>query len=230
MKVNKLIKTILAVIILGLMLVSIFSFALLNSVQALTIDAVSIADEIKPGGTSRITISLNNNGDEDITDVSVVLDLSSVPFAPYNSASEFSIDEIREDKTKDAHFEIIALNNAKSGIYKIPLMITYIEEDKLKTKNSLISIVVDSQPIIDVSVDDGLVKYELVNYQYITEEGDEWDRTSFAKIVDTVEAGPVQGVVLVQIIEDQKLKFEAFPGKTEAEVSGFTEDAKIYER
>jgi len=32
------------------------------------------------------------------------------------------------------------------------------------------------------------------------------------------------------MIEDRKLKFEVFPEKTQAEVSGFTEDAVFYER
>ena len=153
---NKIIKIMMTVFILGLMLFSTISFALL-SVSALIIDSVTISDEIIPGKTSRISIGLDNNGDEDIEDVSVVLDLTNVPFAPFDSSSEFSINKIREDKTKFAEFEIIALNNAKSGIYKIPLIITYVEDDEKKTKNSLISIVVNSKPIIDVNVDDNLL-------------------------------------------------------------------------
>ena len=40
----------------------------------------------------------------------------------------------------------------------------------------------------------------------------------------------VQGVVLAQVIPGRKLKFEAFPGRTAAQVSGFTSNAKTYER
>lgn len=154
---NKIIKITLTLLILGLMLFSTVSFALLTSVSALTIDSVFISNDIIPGEITKISIGLDNNGDEDIEDVSVVLDLTNVPFAPFDSSSEFSFDEIREDKTKFAEFEIIALNNAKSGIYKIPLIITYVEDDEMKTKNSLISIVVNSKPIIDVNVDDALL-------------------------------------------------------------------------
>jgi len=39
-----------------------------------------------------------------------------------------------------------------------------------------------------------------------------------------------QGVVLAQVLPNRKLKFEAFPGKTDAEVNGFTGAAKTYER
>lgn len=81
-----------------------------------------------------------------------------------------------------------------------------------------------------VSVSSGLIKYELVDFDYLTDEGRSWDRTSFAKISKAVPFGQVAGVVLVQMIEDRKITFEAFPGKTAAEIEGFTEKAKIYER
>ena len=154
---NKIVKTTLALLMLGLMLFSTISFALISNVSALTIDSVAIADKIQPGKTTRITIGLENDADVDIEDVSVTLDLIDVPFAPFDSASEYSIDEIDEDDTEYAEFEIIALNNAQTGIYKIPVIIIYTQEGDDKTKKSLISIVVDSKPKIDVSVDDSLL-------------------------------------------------------------------------
>ena len=128
-------------------------------IKALVIDSVVVSDEINPGKTSKIIISLKSN--EDIEDVSVILNLENLPFAPFNSASEYTINEIEEDKTKSAEFEIIALNDASSGVYKIPIMTTYFEsEDKnkvKKTKNSLISITVRSKPIIDVNIENDLL-------------------------------------------------------------------------
>jgi len=38
------------------------------------------------------------------------------------------------------------------------------------------------------------------------------------------------GVVLAQLVEDRKLKFEALVGRTAAEVTGFTAAAARYER
>ena len=148
---DKLSKNITGILILSLLLVS------LTSVNALVIDSVVIADEVEPGQTTRLSIGLENDGDEDVEEVSVSLDFSDVPFAPFDSSSEFGIDEIREDKTKFAEFRIIALNNAKSGIYKIPVTISFVEDDETKTKSSIISIVVDSKPIMDVSVDSNLL-------------------------------------------------------------------------
>jgi len=162
---KKSIKIIIAVLVLALYLISMISFA-----SALTIESVSmIPNEIAPGETSKIAIELENDGEEDIEDVSVNLvlisqtELADVPFAPFDSSSEISFDEIKEGKTKTAEFEIIALSDAKSGIYKIPVHIEYKENNETKTKDSLISIVVNSEPILGVDIEDGLLLKNKVN-------------------------------------------------------------------
>ena len=83
---------------------------------------------------------------------------------------------------------------------------------------------------VNVGIENSLVKYELVEYDYITSNGNSWDRISLVKGLKTVSNEMVRGVVLVQMISDRKIKFEAFSGKTASQVSGFTENAKIYER
>lgn len=153
---------------LGLMLFSTVSFALMNSVSALTIDSVAVSEEIKPGKTTRVTIGLDNEAEDDVEDVSITLDLQNVPFAPYDSSSEYSIDLIEEDDTEFAEFQIIALNNAQAGIYKIPVIINYVQDSKDKVKNSLISIVVDSKPEIDADVEDGLLLKGKDNEFFVT--------------------------------------------------------------
>ncbi|MBI4033448.1 hypothetical protein HY379_00435 [Candidatus Saccharibacteria bacterium] len=83
----------------------------------------------------------------------------------------------------------------------------------------------------DVSQTTGLVKYELVQLNYLKADGTFWDRTSLAKPVKADNSNSVIGVVLVQIIDDgNKIKFQAFPNKTAAQISGFTSAAKTYER
>ena len=59
--------------------------------------------------------------------------------------------------------------------------------------------------------------YEFL-YDYLTDEGKPWDRKGFAKIAKVVgNDKQVSGVVLVQMLEDRRIKFEAFPGKTAAQ-------------
>jgi hypothetical protein len=84
----------------------------------------------------------------------------------------------------------------------------------------------------DVSASSGLVKYELVQQDWIVPAtGKYWDRFSFAKGLRAKNRQDIiLGVALVQMIEDGKLKVEVFPGKSANQVSGFTSKAKVYER
>jgi hypothetical protein len=70
-----------------------------------------------------------------------------------------------------------------------------------------------------VGKDQGLTKYNLV-WPSIDSRG------------RTLEGlnDRVQGVLLVQLVEDRKLKVEAFPGQAAEQVEGFTKRAAIYER
>jgi hypothetical protein len=132
--------------------------SIMNLSSALIIDSVSMnPNEIAPGESATIKIEIENNGEYDLEDVSVSLNFLEVPFAPYNSASDYDIGDLDEDDDETANFKIIALTDAKSGIYKIPIVVNYVEEGGAKFKNSLISIVVNSEPVIGVSVEDKLL-------------------------------------------------------------------------
>lgn len=67
---------------------------------------------------------------------------------------------------------------------------------------------------------EGVVKFELVYGQL----------GSTGQLQTRPDAGIVQGVALAQVLPDRKVKFETFPGKTAAEVTGFSNAAKVYER
>ena len=81
-----------------------------------------------------------------------------------------------------------------------------------------------------IGAESGIVKYELVSWGYTTEAGKEWDKSKFAKVIKATAGTHVDGMVLVQMLENRKIKFEAFPGKTASEASVFTQSAKIYGR
>lgn len=82
---------------------------------------------------------------------------------------------------------------------------------------------------IDVSF--GLHKYELTHLEYYrTTSGQMWDRMHAFTDIKARPQSYVQGVVLVQMLENRKIKFEAFPGKTTEQVSNFTDKAIMYER
>jgi len=152
-------KIILAITILALYLFSIIAFSLAG-ISALTITSVITSPvEVAQGENTNVKIELDNDGDFDLEDVSVSLDLTNVPFAPYSSSSEVSFDELREGKSKTADFRLVALNTATAGIYKIPVHISYTDtnDDLRKTKDSLISVTVNSEPILGINIGENLL-------------------------------------------------------------------------
>jgi len=81
-----------------------------------------------------------------------------------------------------------------------------------------------------IGIKDGMIKYELVDFGYVTSDGKDWDRTTFAEGITGIGYDSVRGVVLVEMVDSRKIKFEVFPGKTAGQVSGFTDNSKIYKR
>jgi len=134
------------------------------------VSAVSITDvtsspaEVVPGEVVRITIEIENIFEYDVTNLNVKLDLSgeNVPFAPYQSSSEKFLDKLRDGDEEDFKFKLITLPETRTGIYKIPVIITYNYEDGNDTlledpKLELISITVNSEPELKVYLDDSVV-------------------------------------------------------------------------
>ncbi|MBW9267295.1 MAG: hypothetical protein K1565_17350 [Candidatus Thiodiazotropha sp. (ex. Lucinisca nassula)] len=81
----------------------------------------------------------------------------------------------------------------------------------------------------EVTVSNGLVKYDLVSYEYY--DGDlPWDRLSFTPGLTMDNYTFIDAVVLLQLIEARRLKVEIFYGQTSSDVTGFTDDAKFYVR
>lgn len=149
MKRTKVILTVFALI---------YIFSILSLSSALTINSVSTSpDTIAPGETTDITISIKNNADDEVTDVSIALDLTNLPFAPSESGSEFSFDTIDSGKSKQAQFTLAAFNDAKARTYKIPVTLSSRDINNLvTTRSSVIGIMINSQPLMDVNIEDGL--------------------------------------------------------------------------
>jgi len=77
----------------------------------------------------------------------------------------------------------------------------------------------------DVSVSTGLVKYDLVQLEDISEE---YNIISQGKAVYTRNAEKIVGTMLVQMVGEKAIKIETFPGNSQP--TGFTEKARVYER
>lgn len=82
----------------------------------------------------------------------------------------------------------------------------------------------------EISVDSGVVVYELVGWDY-TINGERWDRFTFATDIEaTPGRPPVKGVIAVQLVGQRELLVEVLPGATAADFAGFGPHAKLYTR
>jgi len=128
----------------------------LISVSALTVKFVSVSpDTTEPGKSFNIEIRIENNENTDLNDVSVNLNLQNLPFS--SDSFEISYDEILEDKSKTASFELDVFESAKSGEYQIPIQISYQNPDdseKTKTISASANIKVSSEPEVDIDLGD----------------------------------------------------------------------------
>jgi len=81
----------------------------------------------------------------------------------------------------------------------------------------------------EVGASNGIVKYELAPYDYYSGNG-KWDGIDYAENIKARNTNEVRGTALFEMIEARKLKAEFFVGKKTNEISGFTGNAKVYER
>lgn len=81
-----------------------------------------------------------------------------------------------------------------------------------------------------VSIETGLVKYDLVDFSYLEENGSYWDRNSLVKNLTFVEGREHFGCLLAQVEENNKLLVETFPGEVCSIINTFTDQSIQYER
>jgi hypothetical protein len=98
------------------------------------LDITSITSEpqqIAPGETAKVDIMVKNQASGLLRDIKFKLDFSSstLPLAPYQSSSERRITLLESKYQNDLTFQIIAKPDATPGLYKIPLNISYTDQN-----------------------------------------------------------------------------------------------------
>ncbi len=80
-----------------------------------------------------------------------------------------------------------------------------------------------------VGQETGLIKYELVNFEYVRANGQS-TQGKYEKNMKVKTGQELFGTVIFQLTGKRKLKMETFPGKSAVQVQGFTAKARNYER
>lgn len=108
-------------------------------------------EAISPGETSELSFIVKNQADSLLKDITFKLELNDddLPFAPYLSSSEKRIDQLNSDYQSSLSFEIICSPDAEVGLYKIPINITYYDEnDNAYSSEDLLAISVSEEPTL----------------------------------------------------------------------------------
>jgi hypothetical protein len=115
----------------------------LNLASAMTVSSVE-SNNFQPGSEQSIIVKVKNTLDDTTEQVSLSLDLSTLPFVATNS--EDDVDEIDEGDSENFDFIIKASNDAKAGNYEIPYTLTYLINNTLKSKKGSFSLTVEGNP------------------------------------------------------------------------------------
>src|SRR3989344_5877124 len=134
-----------------LLLVFLASQVYANSI---TIESVtSSPSETQPGERVYINVRLENQGTKDIKDVEIGLDLTSadLPFIPVGSAAK---KEIENDESESVEFIFMVSSNAKPDTYKIPIVVSYKDDNEILEEKSVIGLVVKALPFLEVAIEE----------------------------------------------------------------------------
>ncbi len=129
----------------------------LSLTSAMTVKSVS-ATNFQPGSEQDISVKIKNTLNGDVTDVSLTLSMTNLPFSV--SGSGDTVDEITSDDSETFKFNIKAIASAKAGDYQIPYTLTYFDEDEdPHTVNGTFTLTVESFPelVYSISTDTPLI-------------------------------------------------------------------------
>jgi hypothetical protein len=126
----------------------------------LSVDSIELTPEmIEPGKTADVTVKLKNLANSFLKNIRVKfvvlrakytatsLSYEEIPLSPIGSSDEKVIDFLDAGEEKELTFQLIADPDAETGVYKVPLQISY--QDSLGTNyssTSIAGVIVGSSP------------------------------------------------------------------------------------
>jgi len=128
----------------------IFLVLTLSLISAVTVESVDTG-KFLPGSSDQVTVTLKNNLQDDVTDVSFSLNLAGTQFTTIGS-SEDSIDEIQTDDSENFRFILKTPPEIKPGDYNIPYTITYNDGTAIVKKNGSFGITIGAKTELSYSV------------------------------------------------------------------------------
>ena len=124
--------------------------------STLVINSIKTDPEfIKAGSKAELNLGLKNAATSSMRDISVKLDLGGTPFSPLETTAEKRIRRLSPDQETTIGFSLIADVNAESKPYRIPITITYLDDQNNKfAKNDTIGLLMYSEPELDFNIEE----------------------------------------------------------------------------
>ncbi|NOQ55875.1 MAG: hypothetical protein GQ477_03645 [Nanohaloarchaea archaeon] len=113
-------------------------------------------EQFLPGQKGTAEIIVKNTADSTLKNIKVVMDLSgvTVPFAPIGKSTTSIIKNMAGGSEETITFDIITTPDADSGIYKIPLVITFSDNvGNNYTTSEIISLIIGGAPDLLTNVE-----------------------------------------------------------------------------
>ncbi len=119
-------------------------------------------ERVAPGENADISITITNNGNTYIEDMTITLSLqNTTEIAPLKTSNELVIRNIQGGESKEANFSVIVAPDAAVKVYKIPVTLKYTDQRNNKyEKNTYISLVVDVEPEYVLNIEENEVYEE----------------------------------------------------------------------
>ena len=137
-----------------------------NEVKGLTVTvkplevAIEVAsaeseNPLKAGGEEKFRIELSNVGKARLKNLRVKIGLTGLPFVSIGSSNEKVIGSISPGETESIEFDIAAQSSAASGIYKVPLILTFLDDSGEEyRRNSSVGLLIYDPPEYKLAVRD----------------------------------------------------------------------------
>ena len=132
-----------------------------------TVKALEVAIEVlsaesenplKAGGEEKFHIDLANVGKSILKNLRVKMDLEGLPFTPIGSSNEKVIGRILPGQNRSLEFNLAAESNAMSGIYKVPLVLNFVDDSgEEQSRTSSVGIVIYDAPEFNLAIRDSEV-------------------------------------------------------------------------
>lgn len=132
------------------------------SITVKTPNAIISVDNVKtepktavPGKETNLTITLKNVADSPLKDISLKLDLSSVPFSPIGKTTEHRVYLLQPNESVDITFNLLASPDIDAGPYKIPVNISYDDWTGIAyLKKDFVTVVVGDIPELIIGLEE----------------------------------------------------------------------------